>query len=292
MLDLLLQQISNGIAAGMSYALLALGLTLIFGVLHIINFAHGEFYMLGGGVAVVTGQWLGLPYLVAFPAAAVFVGAVAWLVEKLAVKPMLDKRDGDTNVLLSTFAVSLLFIHGVLGAVGPAPMRVDGFPGTLELGPVALTWQRVAIIGSGIVLLLVVDLLLRRSVLGKRIRAVSQSAFAARAVGIPVDQVRTVTFVGAGALAGLAGVLLAPVILFTPHMGQHAIINAFVIVVLGGMGNPWGAVLCGIGLGVAESVLSIRVPAELASAAIYAILLVVLLVRPQGLFTRATANRI
>lgn len=291
MLDLVLQQLTNGVANGMSYALLALGLTLIFGVLHVINFAHGEMFMLGGGIAVLASQLLGVPYLLTIPVAAVGTGAAAWLIDKAAVGPLLDSKDGSTNVLLSTFAVSLLLLHGSLAAVGPAPRRLDGIPGTLELGGVAITWQRVAVVVLGIVLLLGVDATLRKTSLGKRIRAVSQSAFAARAVGIPVEQVRTVTFMGAGALAGIAGALMAPITLFTAHMGQHAVINAFVIVVLGGMGNPWGAVLCGVLLGVAEALLSIYLSAELSSAVIYTVLLAALLVRPQGIFTRAAGAR-
>ena len=286
MLDLILQQLTNGLALGMSYALVALGLTMVFGVLHIINFAHGEFYMLGAAGAVLLPLKGGLPYGAAVPVAVTGVALVAWIVDRVTVRPVLDNRDGATTVLLTTFAVSLLLEHGVLGTLGPAPVRVEGLDGTLSIGPVALTLQRVLVIGVGIVLLVALELVLRRTVLGKRIRAVAQSPFASRVVGIPIDSVRTVTFVGAAALAGLAGCLLAPIVLFTPVMGQHVIISAFVIVVVGGMGNVAGAVVCGIVLGVLEALASIVMPQEIGSAVIYALLLVMLLVRPQGLFAR------
>jgi len=291
MFDLVLQQLSNGVAVGMSYALLALGLTLIFGVLHVINFAHGEFYMLGGGAAVLVGSVLGAPYFAAVLAAGLGVAVVAWGVNRVAVQPVIDSKRGLTTVLLTTFAVSVLLQHSVLGAIGPAPLQVEGVQGTLDLGPVTLTWQRVLIIGVGVCFVLGVDWVLRSTLLGKQIRAVSQSSFAARAVGIPVDAVRTITFIGAGALAGAAGALLAPVVLFTPSMGQHAVINAFVIVVLGGMGNPRGAVLCALLLGILEALFSIVMSHEMGSAAIYAILLVALLFRPQGLFSKTQTGR-
>lgn len=286
-MELAAQQIVNGLSAGMAYALVALGLTLIFGVLHVINFAHGEFYMLGAAGAVLLTLKGGLPYGPAVALAVLGVAILAWVVDRLTVRPVLDNKDGATTVLLTTFAVSLLLEHGVLGTLGPSPVRVEGLDGTLSIGPVALTYQRVLVIGAGLALLVGLELVLRRTVLGKRIRAVAQSPFASRVVGIPIDSVRTITFVGAAALAGLAGCLLAPIVLFTPVMGQHVIISAFVIVVVGGMGNVAGAVICGILLGVLEALASIVMPQEVGSAVIYALLLVMLLVRPQGLFARA-----
>lgn len=281
------QQLANGLVNGMGYVLIAVGLTLVFGVLRIVNFAHGEFYMLGAAGAVLLTLKGGLPYGPAVALAVLGVAILAWVVDRLTVRPVLDNKDGATTVLLTTFAVSLLLEHGVLGTLGPSPVRVEGLDGTLSIGPVALTYQRVLVIGAGLALLVGLELVLRRTVLGKRIRAVAQSPFASRVVGIPIDSVRTITFVGAAALAGLAGCLLAPIVLFTPVMGQHVIISAFVIVVVGGMGNVAGAVICGILLGVLEALASIVMPQEVGSAVIYALLLVMLLVRPQGLFARA-----
>ena len=120
--------------------------------------------------------------------------------------------------------------------------------------------------------------------LGKRVRAIAQSAYAARVVGIDVARVRTATFVGAAALASAAGALVAPITLFTPTMAQHVIVNAFVVVVLGGMGSAAGAVVCGLALGVLEALASIVLPQELGTALVYGLLLATLLARPQGLF--------
>lgn len=273
----------------MAYALLALGLTLIFGVLHVINFSHGEFYMIGGFVAAIVTSYLGLPYLLSLPAAVVAVVLLALVVDRIAVKSVLDGPDGNSIVLVSTFAVGILIYQTMLATYGPQPIRVDGIPGTFALGSVALTYQRIFSILVGISLLLVLELSLRRTAFGRKLRAVAQSAFAAKVVGIDVPKIRTATFVIAAALAGLAGALLAPTVAFSPAMGQHAIINAFVVVVIGGMGSVSGAVVCGLLLGVVESVTSIWLPQEVASAIIYGLLLVMLLVRPRGLFAGGLA---
>lgn len=284
MLDLLLQQTVNGLTQGMAYALVALGLTMIFGVLHVINFAQGELYMLGGLVAVVATSMLGLPYAAAIPLAIVAVVAVAAVVDLVAVRPVLPQKDGPSTVLLSTFALSLLIHQGVLTAWGPNPARVEGVAGSVSLGPVVVTGDRLLVLAAGLVILLAIEVTLRRTGLGRRVRAVAQSEFAARVVGIDVARVRTLTFLGAAGVSGVAGALMAPVSLFTPSMGQHTIITAFVVVVIGGMGNATGAVVCGLALGVLEALASTVMPQDLGTAAIYALLLVSLLVRPTGLF--------
>ena len=285
MFDLLLQQAVNGLTQGMAYALVALGLTMIFGVLHVINFAQGELYMLGGLVTVLVTSMLGVPYLAALPLAVVAVVIVAAVVDRIAVKPVLPKKDGPSTVLLTTFAVSLMLHQTVLSIWGPNPARVEGISGSLSVGPLVITNHRLFLLVAGIALLALTEFALRRTGIGKQIRAVAESEYAAQIVGIDVDRVRTLTFLGAAAIAAAAGALVTPVSLFTPSMGQHAIITAFVVVVIGGMGNATGAVVCGLLLGLLEAVASTFVPQEVGTAIIYALLLVSLLVRPNGLFS-------
>ena len=285
MFDLLLQQAVNGLTQGMAYALVALGLTMIFGVLHVINFAQGELYMLGGLVTVLVTSMLGVPYLAALPLAVVAVVIVAAVVDRIAVKPVLPKKDGPSTVLLTTFAVSLMLHQTVLSIWGPNPARVEGISGSLSVGPLVITNHRLFLLVAGIALLALTEFVLRRTGIGKQIRAVAESEYAAQIVGIDVDRVRTLTFLGAAAIAAAAGALVTPVSLFTPSMGQHAIITAFVVVVIGGMGNATGAVVCGLLLGLLEAVASTFVPQEVGTAIIYALLLVSLLVRPNGLFS-------
>ncbi len=287
MLELLAQQILNGLSMGMGYVLVALGLTLVFGVLHIVNFSHGELYMIGGFVALLVVRALGLPYAVAVLAAVAAVALLAWAIDALAVRPIMVKRDGRDTVMLSTYAVGLLLFDAVLATWGTAPQRVPGFPGTLSFFDLTLTVHRSAVLATGAALLFGTWFVLNRTRFGKRIRAVAENAFAAQVVGLPVRRVGTSTFVIAAALAGMAGALLVPVSLFTPYIGQNVIIKAFVVVVIGGMGSVAGAAACGLALGVLEAVGSIFIPAGFNLALIYTALLAVLLIRPHGLFSRS-----
>ncbi|MGO4838150.1 branched-chain amino acid ABC transporter permease, partial [Rhizobiaceae sp. 2RAB30] len=219
MFELIIQQALNGLTQGMAYALVALGLTMIFGVLHVINFAQGELYMLGGLVAVLASTLLGLPYLGAVLVAVIAVVAVAALVDLVAVKPVLPKKDGPSTVLLSTFAISLLLHQSVLSSWGPNPARLEGFSGSISLGSVVITNHRLFVLLAGCALLALTEYLLRRTQVGRKVRAVAQSEYAARVVGIDVPRIRTLTFLGAAAIAAAAGALIAPVSLFTPSMG-------------------------------------------------------------------------
>jgi branched-chain amino acid transport system permease protein len=286
-MDLLLQQIVNGLSVGMGYALVALGLTLVFGVMHVVNFAHGEFYMLGGLAACMATGTLSLSYWVALPLTALVGGLAGWLVDRLAVRGVLDRKGGDGNVMLTTFAASLIIFELVLGTVGTQPTRVPGLEGGVDIGPVYISLQRLLIFGVGVVLLVVLHAIVQRSSVGRQMRAVAQDAFAAHVVGINVQATGTATFVLAAMLAAIAGGVLVPVANFTPFMGSNMIIKAFVVVIIGGMGSISGAVLCGLLLGVLEAVGSIYLQQGIALILIYSLILVGLLVRPQGLFGRA-----
>ncbi|MBN9541160.1 MAG: branched-chain amino acid ABC transporter permease [Alphaproteobacteria bacterium] len=282
-MDIVFQQIANGLSVGMGYALVALGLSLIFGVLHVINFAHGETFMIGGLVTLIATSLLGVPYLLALPIAGVAGALLGFAINHLAVQPLLQRRDGGADVLLATFAVSILIHQAVVVLWGPAPARIDGLAGTIEIGSVVLTSQRLFVLAVGIAFLVALEWCLKRTRFGTELRAVAQSQFAARVVGIEVDRVNLRTFVIAAVIAGVGGGLLSPVILYSSLMGQVVIIKAFVVVVIGGMGSIVGAVVCGLLVGLLESMLSLVTSEGTATAIIYSLLLAVLLVRPYGL---------
>jgi branched-chain amino acid transport system permease protein len=282
-MEIVFQQIANGLSVGMGYALVALGLSLIFGVLHVINFAHGETFMVGGLVTLIATSLLGVPYLLALPIAGVAGAVLGFGINRLAVQPLLQRRDGSADVLLATFAVSILIHQAVVVLWGPAPARIDGLPGAIEIGSVVLTNQRLFVLAVGIAFLVALEWCLKRTRFGTELRAVAQSQFAARVVGIEVDRVNLRTFVIAAVIAGVGGGLLSPVILYSSLMGQVVIIKAFVVVVIGGMGSIVGAVLCGLAVGLLESMLSLVTSEGTATAIIYSLLLAVLLVRPYGL---------
>lgn len=289
MLDLFLQQSMNGFAQGMSYALIALGLTMVFGVLHIVNFAHGELYMLGALAAVLASTAFGAPYAVALGAGVLTGIVMAWLMALVGIGRVLERKDGTSTVLLSTFAISVILYEGVLAVYGPTPVRIEGLPGRTEFGATVVTNQRLFVVVVGLCLLAAIEFVLRRTDIGRHIRALADSAFAAQVVGINVASIRLVTFVAAGALAGLTGALMVPITLFSPTIGHNVIINAFVVVVIGGMGSASGAVVCGIALGLLEAYATMFMPQQFASALIYTLLLVALLVWPKGLLGRARA---
>ncbi len=283
MAEVLVQQLLNGLSIGFGYALIALGLALAFGVLHVINFGHGEVVMLGALSVVLATTYLGVPYLAALPLSVLVGGLVGWVFNALAVAPLLPRPEGRTDILLTTFAVGVLFNQAVLSVWGPAPARVDGLQGRIDLAGIGLTGQRLFIIGASIAALFVLDRLARKTRFGVELRALSQSERAARVVGIDVRSVGTKAFLLASAIGGLGGALLAPITSYSPLLGQAVLIKAFVIVVLGGLGSSAGAVVCALGIGVLEAMLGMAMEEGMAVAAVYSLMLLVLLVRPQGL---------
>jgi branched-chain amino acid transport system permease protein len=284
----------NGLITGILYALVALGIALIFGVLKIVNFAHGEFYMLDGYAGYVAVTLLGLhpaAGVVAGMAAVFLVGAA---VEKTLIKPIhLGKVErADEYAIMITFALSVLLLNLMLSIFGPWPQRPQAiFSGVFEFGPVLLPGDRLAAALVGAIIILVFMAVLRWSWIGMAVRAVSQDRGAAQAFGINIDRVSTFAFAIGAALAGGAGALIGPVFNVVPQMGLVLVIKAYVIVVLGGMGSIPGAVLGALILGQVESFVPILIsdPARgMAYRDAYGlvVLVLVLLVRPQGLFGR------
>ena len=291
MAEVLVQQLLNGLSTGFGYALIALGLTLAFGVLHIINFGHGEVVMLGALTVVVATTKLGLPYLAALPLAALVGALVGWVFHALAVGPLLARPDGRTDILLTTFAVGVLFYQAVFQFWGPAPARVDGVPGRIELAGIGLSGQRLFIMAASIAALWALERLARRTRFGVEMRALAQSEHAARVVGIDVKAVGARTFLLAAAIGGFGGALLAPITSYAPTLGQAVLIKAFVIVVMGGLGSTSGAVVCALGIGVIEALLGLVVEESVAAGSVYALMLLTLLLRPQGLLGGAAGAR-
>ncbi|MDB5819463.1 MAG: High-affinity branched-chain amino acid transport system permease protein LivH [Rhizobacter sp.] len=278
----LLQQFVNGLSIGFGYALVALGLTLTFGVLHVINFGHGEVVMLGALTMVIAMNRFGLPYLAALPLAALVGVAAGWLVNGLAVEPLMGRAEGRTDILLTTFALGVLVNQVVLSTWGPAPARVDGIQGMVQIGPLALSGQRLFIMGASLATLFALERAMKKTRFGVEMRAVAQSAQAARVVGIDVKRVGARTFLLAAGIAGFGGALLAPITSYSASLGQAVLLKAFVIVVLGGLGNTVGAVTCALAVGVVEAMLGLFMDEGIASAIVYSLMIAALLMRPRG----------
>ena len=288
MTAVLLQQVLNGVTIGVVYALIAVGLTLVFGILDVINFAHGEFYMLGAFLTYSLVIGLGLDYFVALAIALAGAAVAGLLAERLTVRPLQGRHM--FTVVLSTLGLSIFLQNGALLLWGPDPREIDlGWGGQpLVAGGLVITRLRLTVLATGVALIAALTWFIRRARWGMAMRAVARNRDAAALMGIPVQRVYAFTFAVGTGLAGVAGGLLGAMFTIEPTMGEWAVVKAFCVVIMGGMGNMPGAILGGVILGVAENVGAGFLPggSSYKDGIGYAILILVLLCRPQGLFGR------
>jgi branched-chain amino acid transport system permease protein len=282
----LLQLMLNGIALGLLYALIAVGLSLIFGVMEIINFAHGELLMLGAFAMTFALPMLGLLYWPAM-AVAVLVTALAGLAVYEVLLAKLKPDEFERSILI-TLGLSIVLIHVMQYIFTASPRMVDtqfGFDG-IEIGTIRLTWTRV--IGAGVALVAFggLYLVLRFTQFGRAMRAIAQNREAALMVGIRPRVVARNAVVLAAALCGLAGSAISPIQNVAPYMGQFMIFKAFALVIIGGLGNIPGAVVAALALGLIESWLGGFFSIAWQDGAVFVIMIVVLFLRPDGLFKR------
>jgi len=280
----------NGLIVGLFYALMAVGLAMIFGVLKIVNFAHGEFYMVGAYAYVLIALKLDVPPWIALPLAAAAGAGLGWLVERTLMRPLYAGYGNwaimkDEYAVVVTFGLSLLLINLVDKGVGPYPYRGPTLTeaSRFALGPVMLNGQKLIAAGVSIVLLAGLALFLKRSLWGRQIQAVAQNRLGASLAGIDATRATSLVFMLSGMLAALSGALLAPLINPSPDVGAFPAIKSYVIVVLGGMGSVWGAMIASLLLGVLESFFAVYVSYDYRDAFGLLILMAVLLFRPQGL---------
>jgi branched-chain amino acid transport system permease protein len=280
----------NGLIVGLFYALMAVGLAMIFGVLKIVNFAHGEFYMVGAYTYVLVALKLGISPWIALPLAAVAGAALGWVVERTLMRPLYAGYGSwaimkDEYAVVVTFGLSLLLINLVDKVVGPYPYRGPVLTETsvFMLGPVRLNGQKVIAAAVSAALLVGLALFIKHSLWGRQIQAVAQNRLGASLAGIDATRTTSLIFAISGLLAALSGALLSPLINPSPDVGAFPAIKSYVIVVLGGMGSVWGAMIASLLLGVLESFFAVYVSYDYRDAFGLMILMAVLLVRPQGL---------
>ena len=284
-MTLFLQQFVNGIALGSVYSLVALGLTLVYGVLKVPNFAHGALYMAGAYVSYVMLTSFGASYIVAMAVSvvvlAVLGGSMEWLVFR--------RLEGKTPVHSMIAALGLLFfMEGTADVIwGPTFRQVPTpFDGVVTLLGVNITEQRILVIVAAVVTMVGLYLLLKRTLVGRSIEAMAQDHEGALLVGIDTRRVALLTFAISGALAAVAGSLIAPLLLVFPNMGELIILKAFVIVILGGMGSVPGAILGGYLLALAETMAGTYVSFAFSELIAFGLLVLVLVIRPTGLFQK------
>jgi branched-chain amino acid transport system permease protein len=280
----------NGLIFGLFYALMAVGLAMIFGVLKVVNFAHGELYMVGAYTYVLASMKLGISPWLALPLAALAGAAMGALMERLLMRPLYAGYGSwsimkDEYAVVVTFGLSLLLINLVDKIVGPYPYRGPTLIETsrFAVGPVMLNGQKLIAAGISAALLVGFALFVKRSLWGRQIQAVAQNRLGASLAGIDATRTTAIVFAVSGLLAALSGALLAPLINPSPDVGAFPAIKSYVIVVLGGMGSIWGAMIASLLLGVLEAFFAVYVSYDYRDAFGLVILVAVLLFRPQGL---------
>ncbi len=279
-------QLLIGLINGSFYAMLSLGLAVIFGMLNIINFSHGAQYMMGAFCAFFLLQYLGLGYWPALVIAPIVVGLTGVLVERLFLQ-WLYKFDHLYGLLL-TFGLALI-IEGVFrnyfGASGLPYSVPDSLKGGINLGFMFLPIYRAWVVVLSLTVCLLTWFLIERTRLGANLRAATENPTIVRSFGINVPRMITLTYGFGVGLAALAGVMAAPIYNVSPQMGADLIIVVFAVVVIGGMGSIMGAIVTGFGLGVIEGLTKVFFP-EASNTVIFVIMAIVLLIRPAGLFGR------
>jgi branched-chain amino acid transport system permease protein len=279
-------QLLIGLINGSFYALLSLGLAVIFGMLNIINFSHGAQYMMGAFAAYLLLQYSGLGYWPALILAPILVGITGIIVERLFLQ-WLYKLDHLYGLLL-TFGLALIFeglARNQFGSAGLPYTLPDSLRGGQNLGFMFLPNYRAWVIGASLVVCFGTWFVIERTRLGAYLRAATENPTLVRAMGINVPRMITLTYGFGVALAAFAGVMAAPIYNVSPQMGSELIIVVFAVVVIGGMGSILGAILTGFGLGVIEGLTKVFFP-EASNTVIFVIMAIVLLVRPAGLFGR------
>ncbi|MCA4963667.1 branched-chain amino acid ABC transporter permease [Pseudomonas sp. Y24-6] len=283
-LSVMLGQLLLGLINGAFYALLSLGLAIIFGLLRIINFAHGAQYMLGAFTAVLGFNYLGVNYWVALVLAPLLVGALGMLIER----GLLRRIAGEDHLygLLLTFGLALIVegsfvkLFGVSGSSYPMPEQLKG---GYNLGFMFLPAYRAWVIVAALVVCLATWFMIERTRLGSYLRAGTENPKLMQAFGINVPLLITLTYGYGAALAAFAGVLAAPIYSVTPTMGANLLIVVFAVVVIGGMGSIMGAIVTGLAMGLIEGLTKVFYP-EAANTVVFLVMVLVLLIRPAGLF--------
>jgi branched-chain amino acid transport system permease protein len=296
-----LQQLANGLVVGSVYAVLAVGFTLTFGVIKLLNFAHGEFYTVAAFAAFGVATYLGPAHLAASPylstivlvvSGVVVAAIVGGLAERVAFRPI--DRALRIPLLVSSLGVSLFLQNAILLLVGG---QYQNFPNVIalrrfEVGGITVTNIGILIVLVTVVIMLVLRWIVMHTRFGKAMRAVALDPTTTQLMGVNVNRVVMLTFVLSAAMAGIAGMMVAyqyKVIFF--QMGYSAVLKAFVASVIGGVGNIYGAVVGGVGLGLLEALASGYISSEWKDAFAFVCLIGVLLIRPGGLFGEITADR-
>ena len=288
-MSIFIQQLVNGLIIGGVYGLIAVGLTTIYGLMDVVNFAHGEFYMLGGMITFFLMQLLGANYFIAIAASVILVMCIGYICEKLLLKKLRDKK---TDILVAgalvTIGISIFFQNTGLLVFGSVPRMIPSPFSTepLHIGPILLGRMNLFAGLVTVAVILFSHYFIKKTTMGMAMRATFQDKDVAALVGVHIDRVFSFTFMLGAGLAATAGALLGPIYIIYPNVGESVILKAFVIVIVGGMGNFLGAIFAALMLGVMEGLGAAYITAEYKDLIGFVLVLLILLFRPSGLFGR------
>jgi branched-chain amino acid transport system permease protein len=282
-MELFFQQVFNGIMFGSTYAIVALGLTLVMGILNIPNFAHGHLYMIGGYVTFFFMASVGLGYWLALVMSVIVLGIVGVLMERFVYRPLNDQPH--INAFIAAIG-SLLFLEAFALVVwGPQGLRIaNPYPQIFDVFGITMSVQRLLVIFGAIILILLLHFFLKKTIIGTTIEAVAQNQEGAMLNGINVNRVSAMTFAISASTAAVAASLLAPIFMLSPSMGAILGMKAFIIVILGGMGSIPGAIIGGYILGLIEALGGGYVSAAYKDVFAFGALILILAIKPTGLF--------
>lgn len=288
-----IEQLINGLNLGSIYALMALGYTMVYGIAKMLNFAHGDIIMVGAYTLSLVMTNLGMPPIVAVLASVIVCSALGVTIEKIAYKPL--RNASPLTVLITAIGVSYFLQSVALLIFGSNKRKVDSaitMPG-IKIGALELTGESIITLGVTLIIMIGLMLFIKKTKMGKAMLAVSEDKGAAQLMGINVNQTISITFAIGSALAAVAGVLFVSSYGFVgPYTGSLPGIKAFVAAVLGGIGSIPGAMLGGILLGIIESLSKAYISTNLSDAIVFAVLIIVLLVKPSGLLGKIRMDKV
>ncbi len=287
-----LNQILNGLQLGSIYALIALGYSMVYGIVKLINFAHGDIIMVGSYTIWFLMSRLGMPAYLSIPGAIIFCAALGMLIEKVAYKPL--RKSARISLLITAIGISLL-LQNVVQLIFKADPRMlaNIFPGKIQIGSMQLSITMLVTIGVSILIMLGLTFLVNKTRIGKAMRAVSEDNEAAQLMGVNVNNTISFTFALGSALAAVASLFYCCAYSqIQPTMGSMLGLRAFIAAVLGGIGSIPGAVVGGVLIGLAESLTKGYISSKLADAVVFGILIVVLLLKPTGILGKENKEKV
>ncbi len=287
-LEIFLEHLLNGLTLGALYALVTAGLSLIFGVVRLVNFAHGDFFMVGGYALFILLNlpWGAIPYPIIVILVTLIVAVFAMLIERLMLQPVLDKSWRIHAVATLGISIVLQNVALIIFTTDPKQVPTPFTTKIVSLLGLRLSVQRIIILGIAVLVFLALQWFVKRTKLGKAMRAVSQNRDMCQVVGIDVPRIALITFAISGGLAGLAAALIAPLLSVTPTMGLSLTLKGLAAVIMGGLGQLNGSIYAAFILGLVESFFAGYVSFAFKDVVSFGLFILVLFLRPQGLFGR------